>query len=561
MFNLFRRITLSIRALVWLLAGMAALTMVVGSVMSYSELHGSLYDARIRELQNEADSAAGLMRAAAARDGEQALAKSVALLRPVRFGDNGYYFIEGLDGVARMMPTAPDLEGKDITGVADPAGRRLFADMLALARDGRSGSVRYAWPKPGDPKPYEKISAIAPVPELGVLVGTGAYFDDIQHKLMSALGRLSLVSAPFLLAFVGGAYWVGRTISRRLQATTRAMNKLAEGDFAIVLPGLDRKDELGAMARAVEAFKRKAREAAEAEEARREANRREVAETRRREMMALAQEFENAIGAVVGSVASSAHQLEAVAGALASGARQTGEQAEAGSKAAEDTSHNVQSVAAATEQLSHSAQEIAAQASRSHAVAQESCAVAEKTRARMSELDRAIQHIGGVVGMIAEIAEQTNMLALNATIEAARAGESGRGFAVVASEVKNLASQTAKATTEISTQIDNVRRASEETSACLGDMSGGAAEVLAISQAIAGSIDMQTQATNEIAQNVADTSALTRDLGAVIADVRDAARDTGGAAEEAQQAVSQLAEHAERLRKDCESFLSQVRAA
>jgi methyl-accepting chemotaxis protein len=246
-----------------------------------------------------------------------------------------------------------------------------------------------------------------------------------------------------MLAFggflLGGilAVILGRGISRPMTAMCKAMRELASGHFDVVLPGLGRKDELGEMAGAVEEFKMQAIAKAERDAAAQDAQNQAVTAARRSELIRFADEFETAVGCIVANVSASAVQLEAAAGTLTRTAEATQSLSGQAAGASEQASGNMQSVAAATEELSASVDEIG----------------------RFGKLSRAAQEIGDVVKLITAIAEQTNLLALNATIEAARAGDAGRGFAVVASEVKSLASQTARATDEISTHIAGMQNA------------------------------------------------------------------------------------------------------
>ncbi len=549
--------------MVMILAGFAVLTSFAGAGAALYQFDAALHGARQSELRHEVEAVASLAHGLANSETSKdlATARLVELLRPSRFGDHGYYFIQDLKGTALLMPTKTDLEGKDITDLKDATGRHFFQDMLALAKNGQSGVVDYVWPKPGESEPKDKASFVAPIPELGLLIGTGAYTDDIRGEVLGIFWKFSLIVAPLLVAMLVLSVLIGRNISRRLRQATIAMERLAAGDFDVALPGLDRKDEIGGIVRAVDGFKHKLIESARREEAQRDSQRRAAAEARRADMLALAQHFEAAVGAVVAGVASSAQEMEAIARSLVDDARRAGEQATLGAEAAATTSQNIQSVAAATEELSHSAVEIGQNTSQSQKISLAAATVAEKTHARMSELDESIQHIDGIAAMISGIAEQTNMLALNATIEAARAGEAGRGFAVVASEVKTLADQTQKATADISAKIANIRKASHEASDCIREMSGATHEVSELSSSIGGAIDMQGQATRDIAQSIHDTSQLAGNLARVVEEVREASRHTGVAAEETLMAVSQLAEQAEMLRVECDGFLAKVRAA
>ena len=371
---------------------------------------------------------------------------------------------------------------------------------------------------------------------------------------------LMLAAGGFLLGCVW-AFFLGKGISRPMTAMCNAMRELAAGNFDVVLPGLGRKDELGEMASAVEEFKIQAVARAERDAATQEAQNKAASATRRNELIRFADDFEAAVGAIVSNVSASAVQLEAAAGTLTRTAETTQTLSNQVAGASEEASSNMQSVATATEELSASVDEIGRRVKESSQIAEAAVRQAEQTDGRIGKLSRAAQEIGDVVKLITAIAEQTNLLALNATIEAARAGEAGRGFAVVASEVKSLASQTAKATDEISNHILGMQGATQESVAAIKEIGGTIGKISDIAATIATAVEQQGSATQEIARSVQNVAQGTQEAAANVVQVNRGATETGSASEEVLNSARTLSSESTRLREELDRFMANIRAA
>jgi methyl-accepting chemotaxis protein len=371
---------------------------------------------------------------------------------------------------------------------------------------------------------------------------------------------LILAAGSLLLGCVW-AFFLGTGISRPMTKMCNAMRELAAGHFDVVLPGLGRKDELGEMASAVEEFKVQAVARAERDAATQEAQNKAASDARRAELIRFADDFEAAVGAIVSNVSSSAVQLEAAAGTLTRTAETTQSLSSQVAGASEEASTNMQSVASATEELSASVDEIGRRVKESSEIAEAAVRQAEQTDGRIGKLSRAAQEIGDVVKLITAIAEQTNLLALNATIEAARAGDAGRGFAVVASEVKSLASQTAKATDEISNHISGMQGATQESVAAIKEIGGTIGKISDIASTIASAVEQQSSATQEIARSVQNVAQGTQEAATNVMQVNRGATETGSASEEVLNSARTLSSESTRLREELDRFMANIRAA
>ncbi|PSO17965.1 CHASE3 domain-containing protein [Bradyrhizobium sp. MOS003] len=363
-----------------------------------------------------------------------------------------------------------------------------------------------------------------------------------------------------LLLSLAGAFGVAVVVTRPIQRITTEMGVLAKGDTSVAISSTERKDEIGQMANAVQVFKTNAIEVERLKAEQVEAERRN-AEQRKADMLKLADDFEGAVGEIIGTVSSASTQLEASATTLTGTAERSQRLATTVAGASEEASTNVQSVASATEEMASSVGEISRQVQESARMAGDAVGQARATTERVSELSKAAARIGDVVELINTIAGQTNLLALNATIEAARAGEAGRGFAVVASEVKALAEQTAKATGEIGQQISGIQAATNDSVGAIKEISSTIERLSEISSAIAAAVEEQGAATQEIARNVQQAAQGTQQVSSNITDVQRGATETGSASSQVLSAAQMLSNDSGRLKNEVSKFLSNVRAA
>ncbi|MDI1261652.1 MAG: HAMP domain-containing methyl-accepting chemotaxis protein [bacterium] len=377
-----------------------------------------------------------------------------------------------------------------------------------------------------------------------------------------ALTMLALagVAVLALLAVLAGVtVMLRRRVITPLANMTGVVGDLAAGRHDVIVPTIDRADEIGAMAGSLQVFKealiaKQAADAAAAIEA-------DAKIQRGQRVDRITGDFEAMIGEIVEIVSQASSELEASADTLTATADRSEQLTTTVAAASEQASTNVQSVASATEEMASSVNEISRQVQGSARIANEAVEQAQKTNDRVAELAKAAARIGDVVELINTIAGQTNLLALNATIEAARAGEAGRGFAVVASEVKALAEQTAKATGEISQQISGIQAATQESVAAIKEIGDTIGRMSEIASTIAAAVEQQGAATQEISRNVQQAAHGTQQVSSNIADVQRGASETGSASSQVLTAARSLSGESDRLKREVGQFLSSVRAA
>jgi methyl-accepting chemotaxis protein len=557
------RLSISLR--LGLLIALTAIGILTASVSGLLLLRQQMVDDRLTQIGNLLDSAIAVGRAEMKLAGSDPAAQRKALvdvLKSARFGtakEVNYIFAYGFDGLY-LAHINPAKIGTNGLHQANPVDSETVASLMkiGLSAEGR-GYHWYATPKVPNGPYLPKVSIVQKIPEAEVVAGLGVYIDDIDAIFWTRCEFMGLIFAGVMGVTLIIGYFIRRSICRPLNDLTQRMAALANGDTSQPIEGIDDKTELGAFARSLELFRQSSIEnhakigREQAEDTQR------AARARRIEQLNAA--FDSSVTRQLAKIEQTASAFQAASQQLSTTAQDTNSRIGTVAAASEQSSANVRSAAAATEELTASVNEIGGQVRHSSAIANRAVAEARATNEQIAGLVQATSRIGEVVNLITSIASQTNLLALNATIEAARAGEAGRGFAIVASEVKNLATQTGKATEEIAGQISAIQHETNQAVEAIKAIAATIESIDQIAAGVANSVEEQKLATNEIAVNTSVAAAGTSDVTNTIGMVADAARQTEATARSLSDAASGLQSEAEALRMAVQSFLADVKAA
>jgi methyl-accepting chemotaxis protein len=491
---------------------------------------------------------------------EAAQAAAMSEIKSLRYDKNEYFWINDMTPKMVMHPIKPELDGKFLGEMKDPTGNLLFNGFVDVVKKQGEGFYSYLWPKPGFDQPVSKISYVKGFAPWGWIIGTGIYLDDVDAVFRQTVLTFALVSlAVFAVVLLVSAI-IGRSVTRPIATITALTSRLAAGDSAFEVPYTARRDEVGGLAKALAVFKENAAAVVRMHAEQAELKHKADAE-KRQAMIDLAGKFEASIQAVVGEVIGESGQMQEAAQCMSRTAGEASRRAQVVEDAGRQASGNVQAVASAAEELSASIAEIGQRVTQAASIANKAAADGQRTNETVEGLAAAANKIGEVIGLINEIASQTNLLALNATIEAARAGDAGKGFAVVASEVKSLASQTAKATEEISAQITAIQSETAEVVTNIQDIRATIMQVNEISSSIAAAVEEQGAATKEIAHSVQQAASGTNEVSHNISSVTAATAETGSVADTVLQSSGRLSTKLQTLQNEVATFLANVRAA
>ncbi|MGL9617018.1 Cache 3/Cache 2 fusion domain-containing protein [Bradyrhizobium sp. U531] len=451
------------------------------------------------------------------------------------------------------------------TNVKKENGDRAVGTQLAADHPGQA-SLRRGEAYKGPAMLFGKsfMTAYFPVADTsGKVVGilyVGIPMIQYENMLSHAIQSMAAAAGLAALLVLVLTLLIVRRVTRPLTSVTRSLTALADGQSDVAIECEDRADEIGEIARTVAVFRSNSLERARmrGEQAAASAA---AAEQRKSDLRNFVDEFRGSVGGILDKVLTSSGEFERAARQLTDVARSTADLSAQSAGASENASEHVRSAASASDELSQSIAEITRRVQESNQISAEAVQQAEATDQRIAQLSEAGARIGDVVKLITSIAEQTNLLALNATIEAARAGDAGRGFAVVAQEVKTLAGQTAKATDEISSQIESMQLATEESVAAIKAISQTIERISGIAGSISAAVEQQKSATHNIVASVRAAVSGTADVAVNVRQAAQGANETGETSSRMFASAQALSGESVHLKAEVDGFLDRVRAA
>ncbi|WP_125933019.1 methyl-accepting chemotaxis protein [Kiloniella majae] len=484
--------------------------------------------------------------------GAEELAKDIA---NIKVGKSGFVYLTTADGTIKLHRDAELIGNQNITkaiGISDVA-----ETLLKVSSEANEDAVNFASYNGNN---GDMIVGASWIPSIQSFVIIEVPAVEIFGDITDSMTKIALIVMVILAGAVFVVFLIARQISSPINKITAVVGQLTQGNTDVEVPAQDGKDEIGAIARAVEVFRLGIIQNTKLENEQKGAEKRNQDE-KRKLMTQMAEDFESSVGSVVDFVSNAASELKQTAQSMSAISEETRAQASTVASASNEASSNVQTVAAATEELTASSNEISQQVSQSATVAREAVNQATHSKNNINELIKAAEKIGEVISLITDIAEQTNLLALNATIEAARAGDAGKGFAVVASEVKNLANQTGKATEEIRGQVEGIQSSTRLAAGSIDSISETIQQIDQIAASVAAAVEEQTAATQEIARNVDQAAAGTQEVSSNISGVTEASGEVGKVSNQVLSAADELGKNSDQLKQEVEKFLLQIRTA
>ncbi|RMF44708.1 MAG: HAMP domain-containing protein [Deltaproteobacteria bacterium] len=541
---------LSIGSKIYLVSSLMILIFTATLIWIYGQYRDQVWQEAEKELQVAVDTAWGVIDHYSREAGEEfsvgeAKMLATSAIRSLRFGEKLYFWINDATPKMIMHPIKPQLEGKDLSGVKDPNGKALFLEMVQVTGKGGAGFVEYQWPKPGSDKPVDKLSYVRKHPTWGWIIGAGIYMDDLQARINHAfwtvlVGLLLAVGSSVALIF-----FLARHISRPLHRTVEMIEEMEKGHFDMRLDMSDRQDEMGRMARAMDAFADSLQHEVVDSLQQLASGNLNFSITPRDDRDQLRQ----ALKTLETDLNEVMQRIRSVGEQIAAGSVQVANSSQTLSQSATESAASLEEMSAAINEITSQVKVSAEHASKANKTSSEAQRLAETGSERMQQMVQAMgeiadsgQNISKIIKTIDEIAFQTNLLALNAAVEAARAGQHGKGFAVVAEEVRNLAARSARAARETAEMIEGSVELTERGAKLAGETE----EAL---QKIVGSITEVSSLVHEIASASAEQSEGISQVSQGLVQIDQATQQNTASAEESAAAAEELSGQAEELRQ------------
>lgn len=486
----------------------------------------------------------------------QAKEMALATISSIRYEGDNYVWINDFDGKMLSHPSSK-LVGQVLINNKDAEGQDMFKDFVHIARDLGEGQYRYHWEVDG--KVQEKLSHIKGMKEWGWVIGTAMYITDVEKTLSELRTNLGMIIFALIAISQLIAIMIGLGITNPLKLLSQSMAQLATGDLETVIHGADRKDEIGIIGSSVEDLKKYLLDKNRREIEEREAAMQGEEARRRRIVQEMTDKFDKTVSVFIGTLSSSMDDMMSSSAKLRQAADTGLNKASALKNSTSSATENVSNVASASEEMLASIKEITTQITRSSSKSRAAVDETQKAGKSIGELKLLSDKIGEISKLIQNIASQTNLLALNATIEAARAGAAGKGFAVVASEVKALASQTAKATEEIETQISAIQSATDNAVKSITNVTEIISDVNEVSASVAAAMEEQSSAITDIVRNTQSAADRTKESSEIAGVVADSSKETQASSSEIDGSAIELSKKTEDLRGAVEVFLSHLK--